>query len=116
MKKLYHLFFILNILCSISIFINILFLAGYSSLSIPLMIGVIIFYLGILIIYFKKNVIIEKNDLILLSIYALFLIGYIIYIIIFQSSNGRTYNMLYFSKLLLLPSILYSLYNLFEKD
>lgn len=116
MKKVYHIFFILNILFSISIIVNILFLASYNTYSIPIMIGVIIFYLGIIITYFKKNIDIKREDFIVLSLYAIFLIFYIVYIINYQSNNSTTYNMLYFSKIILLPSLIYSIYNLFERD
>lgn len=115
-KKVYNLFFILNILCSISIFVNILFLSSSSDLSIISMIGVIIFYIGIIYLYFKNDRDICNRDIIFLSIFSIFLIIYIIFMLFFQSNNSRTYNMLYFSKLLLFPSIIYSLYNLFLSD
>lgn len=115
MKKLYHLFFILNILCSLMTFVNILFLSDYSELSIPLMIGVAIFYITMLVIYFKNIESVDK-DILTLSIFAIFLIIYIVFMIHYQGNNSRTYNMLYFSKLIILPSIVYTLYNVLKRD
>ena len=116
MKKLFSVFYLLNILFSIIIFINILFLAGYSSLSIPIFIGVLLFYIGMLFIYFRNNREVTKSDIFLLSLYALLMMVIIVLMIYYQSNNNRTFNLLYFSKILLVPSLFYILCNIYRDE
>lgn len=114
MKKIIPLFFILNILCGLATLINYELLYKYSSMSIPIIILFIIFYITSIIIYFKKKEDINNLDLIITTIYIIFMAIILVFSILYQNNNGETYNMMYFTKFLLIPHILYIIINLIK--
>lgn len=116
MKKIIPLFFILNILCGLITLINYAFLYKYSSMSIPTLIIFIIFYITSFITYFKKKESINNLDLIITTIYIIFMAIILVFSILYQNNNGETYNMMYFTKFLLIPHILYIIINLVKSD
>lgn len=114
MKKIIPLFFIINILCGLLTLINYECLYNYNSLSILTIIIFLIFYGISLFIYFKNKKDINNLDLIITSIYIVFMGITLIFSIIYQDNNEETYNMMYFTKFLLLPHITYIIYSLLK--
>ena len=114
MKKIIPIFYILNILCGLSSIINYELFYRYNDTSIPILIGFIIFYIVALIIYFKNKNEISNLDLIVTSMYIVFMSGVLVFSILYQNSNSENYNMMYFTKFLLLPHITYIIFNLIK--
>lgn len=114
MKKIIPIFYILNILCGLLSIINYELLYKYSDTSILILIGFIIFYIVSLIIYFKNKNEISNLDLVVTSIYILFMAGVLVFSILYQNSNSENYNMMYFTKFLLLPHLIYIIFNLIK--
>lgn len=107
MKNLYLVLLALNNIASIT-------LIGMFSNNIALGIISAILFIVITIAIIKNKKKIELIDLITLSIYMVFVISIFIFSIIFQTSNTKTFSIIYFSQFLLLPNILFNIYNLFK--
>lgn len=114
MKKIIPLFFILNILCGLATLINYEILYKFNSYSILTIIVFLIFYGISIFIYFKNKNEISNIDLIITSIYIIFAGFILIFSIIYQNNNEETYNMMYFTKFLILPHITYIIYSLLK--
>lgn len=114
MKKIIPIFYILNILCGLTTIINYEILYKFNSSSIPLLVGFLIFYIIAIILYFKNKNEISKLDFIVTSIYIIFIATVLLFSILYQNNHGENYNMMYFTKLLLMPHILYIIYNLIK--
>lgn len=112
MKKLNFLLYVFNFLFGLILFINCYFMYNYSSSSIILFILLIMFELLTLVLYVRNNKKYELTDYIVNTVYYLFLILYMVFMMFYQRSYDFNYNMMYFSKYLFIPHILYSLYNL----
>lgn len=107
MKKLYMTILILNNIASIiliCLFSNNLILGVLSA----------IIFLTFIVAIIKRKRSIEMIDLINLSIYMIFVISLFIFSIVFQTTNTKTFSMVYFSEFLILPNILFNIYNLFK--
>lgn len=115
MKKIIPLFYILNIICGLVTLINYEFLYKYNSFSIPTLIIFLIFYSISIFIYIKNKKNIDNLDLIITSIYIIFIGIILTFSIIYQSNNVETYNMMYFTKFLILPHITYIIYNIIKE-
>lgn len=111
MKKIYNVFFCLNILCGIIMLINYEFIFNYSRISLPITIGFIFVYAIFLFLYFKRDNNIGRLEITTTSIYILFLLIILLFSIIYQTNNSYTYNMLYFTKILILPHFIYIIFN-----
>lgn len=111
MKRIIPLFYILNILCGFISLINYEILYKYTSVSIPILVGFVFFYVVAIIMYFKNKKEISSLDIIVTSIYIIFMGMVLIFSIIYQNNNSETYNMMYFTKFLLIPHLLYILFN-----
>lgn len=107
MKNLYLVLLVLNNIASI-------ILIGMFSNNIALGIISAILFIAFTIAIIKNKKKIELIDLITLSIYMVFVISIFIFSIIFQTSNTKTFSIIYFSQFLLLPNILFNIYNLFK--
>lgn len=112
MKKINIVLFLINILCGLLIFSNYFFIFNFSNISIPLALVISIFYLIVSIIFIKQNKKLEKIDIITNSIYYIFLIFMLIFSIIYQANNNETFNMMYFTKFLIIPHLLLIFINL----
>ncbi len=107
MKNLYLVLLVLNNIASI-------ILIGMFSNNIALGIISAILFIAFTIAIIKNKKKIELIDLITLSIYMVFVISIFIFSIIFQTSNTKTFSIIYFSQFLLLPNILFNIYNSFK--
>ncbi len=107
MKKLYFALLILNNIAAT-------ILIGTYSNNIILLIPFALLFLILSITIIKRKKSIEIIDLINLSIYMIFVISLFIFSIIFQTSNPEMFSMMYFSKFLILPNVLFNLFNLFK--
>lgn len=114
MKKIIPLFYVLNILCGLLSIINYELLYKYTSTSILILIGFIIFYIVALVIYFKNKNEISNLDLVVTSIYIIFMGCLLVFSILYQNGNSENYNMMYFTKFLLLPHLIYIIFNLIK--
>ena len=112
MKKINIVLFLINILCGLLIFSNYFFIFNFSNISIPLALVISIFYLIVSIIFIKQNKKLEKIDIITNSIYYIFLIFMLIFSVIYQANNNETFNMMYFTKFLIIPHLLLIFINL----
>ena len=110
-KKVYNLFYILNILCAIMLLINYLFIYNYSSINIFIFSIFLLFYIISLIIFFKNKKEYFKIDFIMLIIYIIFMIGLFISSIIIQNLFPLSYAILDFTRLMLIPHIIFIIYN-----
>lgn len=111
MKKGFTALFLLNIILGIMIYVSYNFiLSGISSESIILFIGLILIYIISIVIYFKRKKEITLYDMIISSIYYLFLIVYFVFSIKYQNSNSDTFNMMYLSSLI---NVLHFIYLIF---
>ena len=106
MKKIYNIFYILNIICGLLIFINYFYVFNYNNLSIILTILLLMFYIFSTIRYFKIKENIKKIDIIIFGIYIIFFISMLIFSVIYQINNPDTFNLMYYSKYLIIPHIL----------
>ncbi len=111
MKKLYLLLVILNNL-AITLVLTNYSITLWNNIILPIIIFVLYLFITIKIIQRKKAM--ELIDLITLSIYMLFLIIYFIFSIVYQIHNTSTFSMLYFSQFIIIPNILFNLFNLFK--
>ncbi|MBO5476095.1 MAG: hypothetical protein J5982_06325 [Bacilli bacterium] len=107
MKKLYLTLLILNNIASI-----VLIIMFSNSLILDILFTILFIIMTILIIKRKKSV--DLIDLITLSIYMIFVISMFIFSIVFQTSNTKTFSMVYFSEFLIIPNLLVNIYNLFN--
>ena len=112
MKKINIVLILINILCGLLIFSNYFFIFNFSNISIPLALVISIFYLIVSIIFIKQNKKLEKIDIITNSIYYIFLIFMLIFSVIYQANNNETFNMMYFTKFLIIPHLIMILYNI----
>lgn len=111
MKKGFTALFLLNIILGIMIFVSYNFIfSGISSESIILFIGLILIYIISIVIYFKRKKEITLYDMIISSIYYLFLIVYFVFSIKYQNNNSDTFNMMYLSSLI---NVLHFIYLIF---
>lgn len=107
MKKLYLILLLLNNIAAI-----ILISTFSSNLILSILAAIVLIALTITII--KRKKLIETIDYITLSTYMLYVISLFIFSIIFQTSNPETFNMMYYSKCLILPNIIFNLFNLLK--
>lgn len=107
MKKLYLTLLILNNIASI-----VLIIMFSNSLILDILFTILFIIMTILIIKRKKSI--DLIDLITLSIYMIFVISMFIFSIVFQTSNTKTFSMIYFSEFLIIPNLLFNIYNLFN--
>lgn len=106
MKKIYNIFYIINIICGLLIFINYFYIFNYNDLSILLTILLLMFYTISTIRYFKLNQEIQLIDVVFLIIYILFLMFILLFSTIYQINNPETFNLMYYSKYLIIPHLL----------
>ena len=107
MKKLYLTLLILN-----NIALIVLIIMFSNSLILDILFTILFIIMTILIIKRKKSL--DLIDLITLSIYMIFVISMFIFSIVFQTSNTKTFSMIYFSEFLIIPNLLVNIYNLFN--
>ena len=107
MKKLYLTLLLLNNIASI-----VLIIMFSNSLILDVLFTILFIIMAILIIKRKKSI--DLIDLITLSIYMIFVISMFIFSIVFQTSNTKTFSMVYFSEFLIIPNLLVNIYNLFN--
>ena len=112
MKKLNIILYLFNILIGIMIFVNYFFIFNFNGVSIPLFILLILFYIVVLILFFKRDKTMNKLDIITYSLFYTFIIFIFIFSMIYQVNNNATYNLLYFTKYMILPHLLLIFYNL----
>ena len=106
MKKIYNIFYIINIICGLLIFINYFYIFNYNDLSILLTIALSAFYIFSTISFFKSKNEIDKIDVISAIIYIIFLTFILIFSVIYQINNPETFNLMYYSKYLIIPHLL----------
>lgn len=110
MNKLYLTLLLLNNIASI-----VLIIMFSNSLILDVLFTILFIIMAILIIKRKKSIdLIDLIDLITLSIYMIFIISMFIFSIVFQTSNTKTFSMIYFSEFLIIPNLLVNIYNLFN--
>lgn len=114
MKKTYTLLYLLNILAGICLVINYLFVFNNTSISPLIFIIILLFYIASIIYYFKRKKEVSYLDVIITTIYVLFITIVFIFSINYQANNPETFNMMYFSRLLILPHVIYIIYNLIK--
>lgn len=113
MRKAYNFIYIVNLLCGFLLFYNFLFVyETIPNFKIPILIIAFVFYLVADILYFRKKFVINKIDLIITGIYITTCILVFIYSVIYQSGMYDIFSMVYFNTLLLVPHILYIVYNI----
>lgn len=110
MKKINIILLLLNILIGIMIFCNYFFIFNFQSYSIPLFILLLVFYTIMLLLYFKTDKKMKVVDIIFSSLYYLFIISIFIFSMIYQVNNYNTFNLLYFTKYMVVPHLLYIFY------
>lgn len=116
MKRISIILHLLNILIGIMIYSNYFFVFNYNSYSIPLFIPILIFYIVMSIIYFKNNNTFDKTDILFNSIYYLFILSLFIFSMIYQVNNSYTFNLIYFTKFMIIPHIIKEFYDIIKKN
>ncbi len=113
MKKMYNFLYLINIISGFFLLYNYLYvyetISNYKGL---IMILVYIFYLVSTILFFRKKFLIEKIDYIITGIYLLTCISIFIFSLIYQMNVTEIFSMVYMNILLIVPHILYIIYNL----
>ena len=113
MKKMYNFLYLINIICGFFLLYNYLYvyetIHSYREL---IMIGSFIFYLLSTVLYFKKMFLIEKVDIAITSIYILIVLAVFSFGLIYQINVSGVFSMVYSNLLLLVPHILYIVYNI----
>lgn len=115
MKRIMPIFYILNVLCGFLTIINYEIFYKYSDVSIIIVIGFLLFYIASLLIYFKNKRDVSTLDIVVTSIYILFVGSILLFSILYQNNNGENYNMMYFTKFLLAPHLTYIIFNLIKE-
>lgn len=114
MKKIYNVFFFLNIISGILIMINYLFIFNYKDSSIPLFCILILFYIVASILYIKNKSTPNYLEYIITSIYIIYSIFIFIFSAIYQSNNSLIFSIMYYIKYLIIPNIIYVVYNIIK--
>lgn len=112
MRKIYLSVNIINIICGLLLFINCYFVFDYNNLSILFLIGLLLFYITAIIVMIKRKKDFTNLDIFVTSIYFIFFIIIFIFSIIMQNNNQETFNMMYYTKIIFIPHIIYVFYNL----
>ena len=113
MNKIYNTIYYINLIAYYLLCIDYLLIFNYQSYSIPLFIIITILYLFFIKNYSKLH---TKEDILVLIIYILFLIFIFIYGVIIQSKLNDAFIILYNNQLLLIPHLLFMLYNINIKE
>jgi hypothetical protein len=112
MRKTYNFIYLINIICGFLLFFNFLYvyetIDKYNDLIFAL---VFIFYVVADILFFRKRFIIEKIDLTITTIYILTCLSIFIYSVYYQMMMPYVFSMVYFNLLLIIPHVLYIVYN-----
>lgn len=113
MNKIYNTIYYINLIVYYLLCIDYLLIFNYQSYSIPLFIIITILYLFFIKNYSKLH---TKEDILVLIMYILFLIFIFIYGVIIQSKLNDAFIILYNNQLLLIPHLLFMLYNINIKE
>lgn len=111
MKLVYNLMYFINIICGILLSINYLFIYNYTDISLVIFCLELIIYAFFIKNYLSIKQKISKQDLLFMIVYYFIIIFIIIGSVILQAITFVLYNMVYYQLILLIPHILYLLYN-----
>ena len=114
MKKINVILYLLNILIGIMIFTNYFFIFNPNKYSIILFILLMLFYIVILFLYFKSKKEMDKTDIIFNSLFYIFMITLFIFSMIYQVNNNLTYNLIYFTKYMIIPHLIKVFYDILK--
>ena len=113
MKKMYNFLYLINIISGFFLLYNYLYvyetIHSYREL---IMVGAFIFYLLSTIFYFKKMFIIEKVDIAITAIFIITCLTVFIFSLVYQVNVPDVFSMVYLNMMLLIPHILYIVYNI----
>ena len=112
MRKAYNLLFLVNLVLGFLLFYNFLFVyETIKEYNLVVLIIAFIFYLIVDILYFRVDRLIEKIDLINTSIYLIIVVLMFIFSVYYQMNIPGVFSMVYFNTLLLIPHVIYIVYN-----
>lgn len=110
MKKIFYLANISNLLFGLILFVNTYLIYEVSVNNVLLFIGVILFEVAMFFKYLIKSGDVAKEEYIVSSLYFIFMIFYLIFMLSYQSTNSGSLNIVYFSKILFIPHFLYAIF------
>ena len=113
MRKMYNFLYLVNIICGFFLLYNYLYVyETIHSYREIILIGSFILYLIATILFYRKIFVIEKIDLAITSIYIATVLIVFISSLIYQMNVPDVFSMVYLNLLLLVPHILYIIYNI----
>lgn len=112
MRKIYNFIYLINLIVGFLLFYNFLFVyETIEKYNLLVLIIAFVFYLIADILYFRVDRLIDKIDLINTSIYIITMILIFIFSVYYQINVPYVFSMVYFNVFLLIPHIIYIVYN-----
>ena len=112
MRKTYNFIYLINMICGFLLLFNFLFVYESISNYKELILGIsFIFYLLSDILYFRKKRLIEKIDIIITTVYIITIVTVFMFSVYYQMVVPNIFSLVYFNLLLIIPHILYIVYN-----
>ncbi len=108
MKKLFLLTNVLNLFIGIILFINTYIIYEVNINIVLTFIGIIIFEVTMFVSYVYGNKKIYFVDYLINSLYYIFIIGYISFMLYYQSNNIEVLSLVYYSRFLFIPHFIYA--------
>lgn len=109
MKKLYYLGNYFNLIFGIFLFINTYLLYSIDLNVMLMFIGLLVFEIIMGVSYIKKSNTPKLIDYVGMSVYFVFIISSILFMLVYQARFNTNLNMVYFSKVLFIPHFLYAI-------
>ena len=113
MRKMFSFLYLVNIISGFFLLYNYLYvyetIHSYREL---IMVVSFIFYLAATILYFRKTMEIEKVDIAITAVLIATCLTVFIFSLIYQMNVTGVFSMVYLNMMLLIPHILYIVYNI----
>ena len=112
MRKTYNLIYLINIICGFLLLYNFLFVYESINTNKELIFSLaFIFYVIADVLYFRKKRLVEKIDIIITTVYIITVIAVFMFSVYYQIVVPNVFSMVYFNSLLIIPHVLYIVYN-----
>jgi hypothetical protein len=112
MRKTYNLVFLINLIVGFLLFYNFLFVyETVDKYNLLILIIAFVFYLIADILYFRVDRLIDRIDIINTIIYIVTILLIFAFSVYYQMIMPDVFSMVYFNTLLIIPHVLYIVYN-----